>query len=98
MVKVVPQYDAIIKDKPEDSVFWGPIGTMPKDFSDADKTRLTAAYRKMIGQKIMPAFRKLRNFIADDYLPATRPASAWTSCPMAQPGTPTTCAPRPPPT
>ena len=72
MVKVVPQYDAIIKDKPEDSVFWGPIGNMPKDFSDADKTRLTAAYRDMIGQKIMPSFRKLRNFIADDYLPATR--------------------------
>jgi uncharacterized protein (DUF885 family) len=72
MVKVVPQYDAIIKDKPEDSVFWGPIGTMPKDFSDADKARLTAAYRDMIGQKIMPSFRKLRNFIADDYLPATR--------------------------
>jgi uncharacterized protein (DUF885 family) len=72
MVKVVPQYDAIIKDKPEDSVFWGPIGNMPKDFSDADKARLTAAYRDMIGQKIMPSFRKLRNFIADDYLPATR--------------------------
>jgi uncharacterized protein (DUF885 family) len=72
MVKVVPQYDAIIKDKPEDSVFWGPISSMPKDFSDADKARLTAAYRDMIGQKIMPSFRKLRNFIADDYLPATR--------------------------
>ncbi|MEO6251141.1 MAG: DUF885 family protein, partial [Luteimonas sp.] len=72
MVKVVPQYDAIIKDKPEDSLFWGPISSMPKDFSDADKARLTAAYRDMIGQKVMPSFRKLRNFIANDYLPATR--------------------------
>ncbi len=72
MVKVVPQYDAIIKDKPEDSLFWGPITSMPKDFSDADRTRLTAAYREMIGDRVMPAFRKLRTFIADDYLPATR--------------------------
>jgi len=84
MVKVVPQYDAIIKDKPEDSVFWGPIGSMPKDFSDADRTRLTAAYRDMIGQKIMPSFRKLRNFIADDYLPATRSSVGMDKLPNGQ--------------
>jgi len=84
MVKVVPQYDAIIKDKPEDSVFWGPIGSMPKDFSDADRTRLTAAYRDMIGQKIMPSFRKLRNFIADDYLPATRASVGMDKLPNGQ--------------
>ena len=72
MVKVVPQYDAIIKDKPEDSVFWGPIKNLPKDFSAADKARLTEAYRAMIGEQLMPAFRKLRDFIADDYLPRTR--------------------------
>ena len=72
MVKVVPQYDAIIKDKPEDSLFWGPIKNMPKDFSAADKARLTEAYRAMIGEQVMPAFRKLRDFIANDYLPKTR--------------------------
>ena len=38
MVKVVPQYDAIIKDKPEDSLFWGPIANMPAT-SAADKAR-----------------------------------------------------------
>ena len=72
MVKVVPQYDAIIKDKPEDSLFWGPIANMPKDFGAADQARLTDAYRAMIGQQMMPAFRKLRDFIANDYLPKTR--------------------------
>jgi len=72
MVKVVPQYDAIIKDKPEDSLFWGPIKNMPKDFSAADKARLTDAYRAMIGEQMMPALRKLRGFIANDYLPRTR--------------------------
>ena len=72
MVKVVPQYDAIIKDKPEDSLFWGPVKNMPADFSAGDKARLTAAYRQMIGERIMPALRKLRGFIADDYMPRTR--------------------------
>ena len=72
MVKVVPQYDAIIKDKPEDSLFWGPIKNMPEDFGAADKARLTDAYRAMIGDRMMPAFRKLRDFIANDYMPKTR--------------------------
>jgi len=72
MEKVVPQLDALIKDKPEDTLLWGPVKGMPDDFSDADKARLTAAYREMIGERIVPAFRELRDFIADQYLPATR--------------------------
>ncbi len=72
MTKVLPQLDALIKDKPEDSLFWGPIKSMPADFSAADKKRLTAAYRDMIATQVMPAYKKLRSFIADDYLPKTR--------------------------
>jgi uncharacterized protein (DUF885 family) len=72
MVKVVPQIDAVMNDDPSKTLFWGPIGSMPKDFSDADKTRLSAAYRDMIGKQIMPSFKKLRDFIANEYMPATR--------------------------
>lgn len=72
MVKVGPQIDALLKPKAEDTLFWGPIKSMPADFSASDKVRLTDAYRTMIGQQMMPAFRKLRDFIANEYLPATR--------------------------
>ncbi|MFC5593816.1 DUF885 family protein [Lysobacter niastensis] len=72
MVKVIPQLDALIKDKPEDTLFWGPIQQMPKDFSDADKQRLTESYRKLIAEQLMPAYKKLRAFINDEYLPKTR--------------------------
>ncbi|HEY0661976.1 MAG TPA: DUF885 family protein [Lysobacter sp.] len=72
MVKVVPQLDALIKDKPEDTLFWGPIKQMPKEFPDADKQRLTAAYRTLIAEQLMPAYKELRDFIADEYLPKTR--------------------------
>ncbi|HEY4555312.1 MAG TPA: DUF885 family protein, partial [Lysobacter sp.] len=72
MVKVVPQLDALIKARPEDTMFWGPIQNMPKDFSAADRTRLTAAYRDLIAKQLMPSYRKLRTFINDEYLPATR--------------------------
>lgn len=72
MVKVIPQLDTLIKEKPEDTLFWGPIKNLPADFSAADKQRLTGAYRTMIADRMLPAYRKLRAFINDEYLPATR--------------------------
>ncbi|MDZ4115190.1 MAG: DUF885 family protein [Xanthomonadaceae bacterium] len=81
MLKVLPQLDAVIKANPEDSEFWGPITRMPADFNDADKQRLTAAYRAMIGDKLMPAYQRLRDFIASDYLPACRDTVSLSALP-----------------
>ncbi|QGW64484.1 DUF885 family protein [Lysobacter soli] len=84
MEKVVPQLDALIKDKPEDTLFWGPITNMPKEFSDADRTRLTDAYRKMIAEQLMPAYKKLRAFVNDEYLPKTRDTFGLDKLPNGQ--------------
>lgn len=81
MLKVLPQLDALIKDKPEDTIFWKPITNFPKDFSDADKTRLTDAYRDLIATKLMPSYRELRTFVAEQYLPACRDTVALSSLP-----------------
>ncbi|GAB6195720.1 DUF885 domain-containing protein [Lysobacter xanthus] len=72
MVKVVPQLDALINDDPTKTLFWGPVANMPKDFSAADRARLTTAYRTMITSQVMPAYKRLRAFINDEYLPKTR--------------------------
>ena len=64
--------DAVIKDKPEDSEFWGPIRNMPKTFSAADRERLTAAYRQLIADQLMPSYKRLRDYIANDYMAHTR--------------------------
>lgn len=72
MEKVVPQLDALIVARAEDSLLWGPIKAMPAEFSATDKARLTTAYRSMIEDQVLPSFRTLRAFIADDYLPASR--------------------------
>ncbi|KAA2286285.1 DUF885 domain-containing protein [Arenimonas fontis] len=79
--KVLPQLDALIKDQPEQTLFWGPIANMPADFGEEDKARLTAAYRELIGQKLMPAYRDLRAFVADEYLPACRETVALSALP-----------------
>ena len=81
MEKVVPQLDGLIVDAPEESVFWGPIAALPEDFSDADKARLTAAYRSLIADELMPAYRNLRAFVADEYLPRTRESVGFDKLP-----------------
>ena len=72
MEKVLPQLDANIVDDPEKSIFWGPITSMPKEFPDADRARLTAAFRTVIATQLVPAYQRLRVYIANDYLPKTR--------------------------
>jgi uncharacterized protein (DUF885 family) len=81
MEKVVPQFDEILAAKAEDSQFWGPIKAMPADFPQADKDRLTAAYRALIAEQLLPSIKKQRDFIANEYLPATRDTFGLDSLP-----------------
>ncbi|MBY4599517.1 DUF885 family protein [bacterium BD-1] len=81
MAKVIPQIDALIKDKPEDTLFWRPVAEFPADFSEADKTRLAAAYRELITTQLMPAYRELRRFVNDEYLPAARDTVSLSALP-----------------
>jgi uncharacterized protein (DUF885 family) len=72
MERVLPQLESQFADKVEESTFWNPIEEMPEDFGAADRERLTAAYRSAIADKIIPAYRRLHVFIADEYMAAAR--------------------------
>ena len=67
--RLLPQLSALIVDAPEKSVFWGPVAKLPKT---AEGKALESQYRELIGARIVPAYRKLRDFVEKDYLPATR--------------------------
>jgi uncharacterized protein (DUF885 family) len=81
MEKVLPQLDALIKPTAEETLFWNPVRSMPAEFSDADRERLTAEYRRLIEYKLMPSYRRLRGFIATRYLPATRTTDGLAALP-----------------
>jgi uncharacterized protein (DUF885 family) len=84
MEKVLPQLDALIKPKAEDTLFWMPIRNLPADIPAADKARITAEYRAMIEGEMLPAYRALRAFIADEYMPATRASHGMAALPDGQ--------------
>lgn len=69
---VIGQLDAQLAQKVDESPYFGPIQNFPESFSVADKARLAADYRVTIEQGIYPAYRRLRDFLKTDYLPAAR--------------------------
>ncbi len=81
MEKVVPQLDAMLVEKPEQSLFYAPVAKFPDTVPAADRKRLTAAYRVAIQDKVVPAYRRMRDFVRDEYLPKCRSTVAWTALP-----------------
>ncbi|MCB1628885.1 MAG: DUF885 domain-containing protein [Xanthomonadales bacterium] len=81
MEKTLPQFDALIKADPEQSIFWGPIRDMPDDFPEADRERLQLAFRALIAEQLSPAMQRLRDFVADEYLPASRDSVSLAALP-----------------
>ena len=81
MQRVLPQLDGVVADDPTKTPFWTPIAQLPKDMPEADRSRLAEAYRKAISTELVPAFRKLRTFIADEYIPAARTTDGYQGLP-----------------
>ena len=72
MEKVIPQLESQIVDDITESAFYKPVEDMPKDFSEADRERLAAAYEDKIANVIIPSYVRMNNFIGDEYLSAAR--------------------------
>jgi len=81
MEKVLAQLADLIVTDPEQSLFYLPIKNLPRQFSAADRSRLTQAYRKAITEQLMPSYRRLHDFVRDEYLEHTRSTVAWTDLP-----------------
>lgn len=81
MLRVLPQLDAQIVDDPTSSLFYEPIRHMPSHFDEAVRRDLTARYLAAISHEIVPSYRRLRTFIADEYLPRCRVSSGLGALP-----------------
>jgi len=84
MEKVLGQLDAMVVPQAKDSQFFAPIKQFPATFSAADRDRLTAEYTRMLEGTLLPAYRRLRDFVRDEYLPKSRTSVAWTALPDGQ--------------
>jgi uncharacterized protein (DUF885 family) len=77
---MLPQFRQMRSATPEASIFYSPVKNFPASFSDADKQKLTAAYRAS-ASKLMPALERLVRYLETDYLPAGRSSTGWNALP-----------------
>jgi uncharacterized protein (DUF885 family) len=84
MARLLPQLDAHIVDDPRASVFYEPIRKLPVSFDEPTRQALTARYVEAIEQKIVPAYRRLRVFLQDEYLPRARTSHGWGALPRGR--------------
>ena len=81
VLRLLPQLEAQVVARPEDSTFWGPVARMPASFSQADRERLTRAYRAAIAGTVFPTYRRLVEFVKGTYAPAARTTVAAEALP-----------------
>jgi uncharacterized protein (DUF885 family) len=70
--RIPTQLDHQIVNDPKKSPFYKPFTNFHASISPTDRSRLALAAEKEILGSIVPAFRKLKQFFIEDYLPAAR--------------------------
>ena len=71
-VNMIAQLDEVLARRAADSVFTAPLVEMPEAIPPARQALIRADWVDVVGQEILPAYRRLRRFLAEDYLPAAR--------------------------
>lgn len=72
VVNMIGQIDALLAQPIDDSPFYSPARAFPDTVPAASRDALRQAYAATIGGAVYPAYRRLRQFLSDEYLPAAR--------------------------
>ena len=78
---MIEQLDTQLKLSTEAMPYWTPIASFPDSIGAADRARLTGEFRTAIARDIRPSLQKLRDFLANEYLAASRPGNGLRTAP-----------------
>jgi len=81
MQRALPQLEAMTVDDPARNPFYEPLRLLPELVPGPGRAPLATAYTRAIRERIVPAYRKLRDFIRDEYLPRARAGVALSELP-----------------
>ncbi len=72
VTNMIAQIDALLAQPVEQSPFYSPVSRFPPGVPIAAQGAIRDAYAATIRDKLYPSYRRLRAFLADEYLPAAR--------------------------
>jgi prolyl oligopeptidase len=70
--KVLPQLDNLMVDSPEKSPLYEPLSRFPREIVEDERRRIRGEVERAILETVIPAYRKLHDFVRDEYLPSCR--------------------------
>jgi uncharacterized protein (DUF885 family) len=82
--RLLPQLDALVPADLGKSPFLLGTQSFPETIPAADRKRLAREYRQVLETSVGPSVRKLRAFVAQTYLPATRTSAGLGALPGGQ--------------
>ncbi|MBA2249888.1 MAG: DUF885 domain-containing protein [Chitinophagaceae bacterium] len=81
VLKMIPQMRAMETTDVTKSIFYGPITNLPDSFSAVDKESLKGIYSRMIMDQVIPAYKRLGDFLENEYLPKARSTAGFSYLP-----------------
>lgn len=79
--KMLPQMESMVVKDVKESIFYTPIKNMPDSISVIEKARIIMAYEKAIAEQVVPSYKKMHDFIRDEYLPKCRASTGINEIP-----------------
>ncbi|HSR46592.1 MAG TPA: DUF885 domain-containing protein [Anaerolineales bacterium] len=64
--------DSFLVDDPRKSVFQAPLEDFPESVNGAARSRLQEEVMRVVGESVIPAYRRLLTFFEEEYLPGCR--------------------------
>jgi len=72
MEKTIPQLEGQVMSNIEESPFYMPITKLPDTFTDEEKATIKKDYEVLIKDHLMASYKKLADYIKNDYIKHTR--------------------------
>lgn len=82
--QVREQLASLLVEDPVNSAFYRPVVNFPDAVPQPDRERLEAEYRRAIADELGPAYRRLHDFVRNEYLRSARRTVSWSSLPNGQ--------------
>jgi uncharacterized protein (DUF885 family) len=78
----LPQLEAIGRlEDPRQSPFWQPLLNFPAGPTVSERRRLLRVYDEKLRTRVLPAYRRLHDYLATEYLPRARDSVGWSALP-----------------
>ncbi len=80
--KTLPQLEAFGRlEDPRQSSFWQPLLNFPPGPTVSERRRLLRVYDEKLRTRVFPAYRRLHDYLATEYLPRARDTVGWSELP-----------------